>query len=155
MNLNEIKLLNGSRINMDFSKAYIYGNVGCGKGFVTKHKISELLSEGKRIYLCDVDNEYQFEESENLIRITRKLGDSYKVWIQSIQAFLIDVESFCDDEDWFVIDDINNLDSIKDILETVKEKNLNLIIVSQKEPNNIVKEFFVDSEIFNLSYTAY
>lgn len=155
MNVSEITLRNGNSIKMDFDKAFIYGNAGCGKGFVTKHKVAELLSQGKRIYLCDVYNEYQFDDYENLKSITRKIDDSYAEWIKSIVEFLGNIPSCENDDAWFVVDDLNNLDSVKVLLEIVEEKNLNLIIVSQEKPNNIVDEFFAGNEILNLSYATY
>lgn len=116
---------------MIFDKAFICGDVGCGKEFVIKHKVAELLSQGKRIYLCDINNEYQFDDYENLKSITRKIDDSYAEWIESIVEFLGKIPSCENDDAWFVVDNLNNLDGVKVLLEIVKEKNLNLIIVSQ------------------------
>lgn len=153
--MNEITLRNGNSIKMDFDKAFIYGNAGCGKGFVVRYKVAELLSQGKSIYLCDVDNEYQFEDYENLKSITRKIGDSYTEWIKSIVEFLEGIPSCENNDTWFIIDDLNDLDSVKVLLDIIEEKNLNLIIVSQEKPNNIVYEFYANNEVLNLSYTDY
>jgi len=151
MEINETILQNGKRVKMDFNKAYIYGPPGAGKGYLTKHKIEDLLSHNKHIFLCDVENDYQFIKSDNIKRILRNKGDSYDVWFENIMKFLGEIP-FCEKMDnWFVIDDLNNLDRVQIILETVEEKNLNLIVVSQSKPTNIIKEFFSDNEIFNLS----
>lgn len=154
--MNEITLLNGKQINMNFKRAFIYGKPGCGKSYITKYKINELLSESKYVFLCDVDNEYQFDKYDNFKRITRMYDDSYDTWIDAVKEFLNGIKTFGDNEAWFVIDDVNDSDLVNDILESIVEKNLmplhiHLLIVSQDEPNSVMKPFFDENEIFNLS----
>ena len=151
MEFNETILQNGNRVKMDFNKAFIYGPPGAGKGYLTKRKIEDLLSHNKHIYLCDVENDYQFIKSDNIKRILRNNGDSNELWFENIVLFLNEIPSSENNNAWFVVDDLNNLARIQIILDSVEEKNLNLIVVSRREPNNVVKMFFADNEIFNLS----